>query len=227
MAAPVLELTGVTKNYGALRPLRLEHLVMSSGDQVALMGLDQPATEVLINLLTGASLPDSGEIRIFGRPTSEITDSTDWLAMLDRFGIVSERAALLEPMTVIQNMAVPFSLDIEPPPPDVLRQATALATAAGLHESLWEQRVGDLDAAARMRLRLGRALAFEPGVLLLEHPSISLPRDQVVRFGVDVRVLAERRDIATLAITADAEFAGAVSAVALSVEAATGRLRRL
>jgi ABC-type transporter Mla maintaining outer membrane lipid asymmetry ATPase subunit MlaF len=227
MAAPVLELTSVTKNYGALRPLRVEHFVLSAGDQVALMGLDQPATEVLINLLTGASLPDTGEIRIFGRPTSEITDSTDWLATLDRFGIVSERAALLEPMTVIQNMAVPFSLDIEPPPPDVVRQATALAAAAGLHESMWEQRVGDLDAASRMRLRLGRALAFEPGVLLLEHASASLLREQVVPFGVDVRMLAERRAIATLAITADAEFAGAVSAVALAVEAATGRLRRL
>jgi len=227
MAAPVLELTSVTKNYGALRPLRVEHFVLSARDQVALMGLDQPATEVLINLLTGASLPDTGEIRIFGRPTSEITDSTDWLATLDRFGIVSERAALLEPMTVIQNMAVPFSLDIEPPPPDVVRQATALAAAAGLHESMWEQRVGELDAASRMRLRLGRALAFEPGVLLLEHASASLLREQVVPFGVDVRMLAERRAIATLAITADAEFAGAVSAVALAVEAATGRLRRL
>src|SRR5436190_1306048 len=158
MAAPVLELTGVTKAYGALRPLRLERLAMSAGDQVALMGLDQPATEVLINLLTGASLPDTGEVRIFGRSTSEITDSTDWLSTLDRFGIVSERAALLEPMTVIQNMAVPFSLEIEPPSPEVVRQATA---------------------------------------------------------------------IATLAVTADAEFAGAVSAVAFAVEAATGRLRRL
>ena len=227
MAAPVLELTGVSKNYGALRPLRIEHLVVSPGNQVALMGLDQPAAEVLINLLTGASLPDSGEVRIFGRSTSEISDSADWLATLDRFGIVSERAALLEPMTVIQNMALPFSLEIEPPPADVARKAMALATSAGLNDSMWERRVGDLDPLARMRVRLGRALAFEPAVLLLEHPSASLSREQVVSFGVDVRMLAERHAIATLAITADAEFAGAVSAVALALEPATGRLRRL
>jgi ABC-type transporter Mla maintaining outer membrane lipid asymmetry ATPase subunit MlaF len=227
MPAPVLELTGISKNYGALRPLRLERLSMSPGDQVALLGLDQPAAEVLINLLTGASLPDSGEVRIFGRSTSEIADSADWLSMLDRFGIVSERAALLEPMTVIQNMAVPFSLEIEPPPPHVVQQASALARAAGLHESTWEQRVGDLDPVSRMRLRLGRALAFDPGVLLLEHPSASLPREHVIPFGVDVRLLAERRAMAALTITADAEFAGAVSAVALALEGATGRLKRL
>jgi ABC-type transporter Mla maintaining outer membrane lipid asymmetry ATPase subunit MlaF len=227
MAAPVVELTGVTKNYGALRPLRFEHLVIAPGNQVALMGLDQPACEVLINLLTGASLPDTGDVRIFGRSTSEITDSSDWLATLDRFGIVSERAALLEPMTVIQNMALPFSLEIEPPPPEVIHKATDLAAAAGLDESTWEQRIGDLDPLSRMRVRLGRALAFNPAVLLLEHPSISLSREQVVPFGVDVRMLAERRAIATLAITADPEFAGAVSAVALALQPATGRLRRL
>ena len=226
MTAPVLELTGVTKHYGALRPLRVEQLTLSPGEQVALLGFDQPAAEVLINLLTGASLPDTGVVRVFGRSTADIADSTEWLTTLDRFGIVSERAALLEPMSVIQNMAMPFSLAIEPPPPDIVRQATALAVEAGLHESVLEQRVGDLDAASRMRVRLGRALAFNPGVLLLEHPSATLLRQDVVRFACDVRAVAERRSIATLTITADAEFAGAVSVRALVLEPSTGRLRR-
>ena len=226
MTAAVLELTGVTKHYGALRPLRVEQLTLSPGDQVALLGFDQPAAEVLINLLTGASLPDTGVVRVFGRSTADIANSTEWLTTLDRFGIVSERAALLESMSVIQNMAMPFSLEIEPPPPDIVRQATALAAEAGLHESVLEQRVGDLDAASRMRVRLGRALAFNPGVLLLEHPSATLLRQDVVRFAVDVRAVAERRSIATLTITADAEFAGAVSVRALVIEPSTGRLRR-
>jgi ABC-type transporter Mla maintaining outer membrane lipid asymmetry ATPase subunit MlaF len=226
MTPPVLELVGVSKQYGALRPLRVEELVIHPGEQVALMGLDQPAAEVLINLVTGASLPETGHVRIFGRATADITDSADWLALLDRFGIVSERAALLEPMTVLQNMAVPFSLEIEPPPPEVASKATALAAEAGLGESLLERRVGDLDAAARMRVRLGRALAFNPGLLLLEHPSATLPRHEVPRFGRDVRIVAERRSTATLTITADAELASSVSSRALILEPATGRMRK-
>lgn len=226
MTGPVLELTGVTRSYGALRPLRIEQLTLSAGDQVALLGFDQPAAEVLISLLTGASLPDTGSVRIFGRSTADITDSSDWLTTLDQFGIVSERAALLEPMTVIQNMAVPFSLEIEPPPPDIVRQATALAAEAGLTGAVLDQRVGDLDASLRMRVRLGRALAFNPGVLLLEHPSATLARQAVVPFACDVRALAERRAIVALTITADPEFAGAVSSRALVLEPSTGRLRR-
>lgn len=225
MTAPVLELTGVTKSYGALRPLRLAQFVLSPGEHVAMLGLDQPAAEVLTNLVTGASLPDAGLIRVFGRTTAEITDPDDWLTLLDRFGIVTDRAALIEPMTVVQNLAVPFSLELDPPPPDIVRQVTALALEAGLRESALEQRVGELDATSRVRVRLGRALAFNPGVLLLEHPSATLPRSEVIRFACDVRDLAERRGIPTLTITGDPEFAGAVSTLAVVLEAATGRLR--
>ena len=227
MTAPVLELSGVSKAYGALRPLRIEHLVLAPGDQVALLGLDQTAAEVLVSLVTGATLPETGQVRIFGRATSDITESSDWLTVLDRFGIVTERAALLESMTVLQNMAIPFSLDIEPPPPDVARLASALAAEAGLADALLEQRLGTLDAASRMRVRLGRALAFDPGLLLLEHPSAALARADVVPLACDVRAVAERRTLATLTITADGEFAGAVSERAYILEPATGRLKHL
>jgi ABC-type transporter Mla maintaining outer membrane lipid asymmetry ATPase subunit MlaF len=226
MSDPILHVSGVTKNYGALRPLRIDALTLAPGDQVALLGLDQPAAEVLINLLTGATLPDSGQVHVFGRSTADIADSSDWLATLDRFGIVSERAALLEPMSVIQNLAMPFSLAIEPPPPAIAVQASALAAEAGLDERLWQQRVGDLDPASRLRVRLARALALGPSVLLLEHPSAALPRTDIARFGADVRFIARQRTIATLTITADAGFARAIASATLALEPATGRLRR-
>jgi ABC-type transporter Mla maintaining outer membrane lipid asymmetry ATPase subunit MlaF len=226
MTAPLLEISAISMKYGALRPLRLEQLAIAAGDHVALVGLDQPAAEVLINLVTGASLPDTGSVRVFGRLTAEITDSADWLTTVDRFGIVSERAALLEPMSVIQNLAVPFSLEIEPPPPAIAVQAAALASEVGVPETAFERRVGDLDAAMRMRVRLGRALAFNPAVLLLEHPSATLPRHEVARFARDVRAVAARRELASLSITADLDFAASASTRTLVLDPASGRLRR-
>jgi ABC-type sulfate/molybdate transport systems ATPase subunit len=223
MTAPALELSAITKQYGALRPLRIEHLVVDAGEQVALLGFDQPAAEVLINLVTGASLPDTGHVRVFGRSTADLADSTDWLSLLDRFGIVSERAALLEPMTVIQNLAIPFGLEIEPPPPDVVRQASELAAEVGIDEASWHRRVGDLDASQRMRVRLARALALGPGVLLVEHPSASLAAHEVAPFGRKLRAVASARASAVLTITADPNYAAAASSRALRLEPATGR----
>ncbi len=226
MSTPLVEITGISMKYGALRPLRVEHLVIEAGEHVALVGLDQPAAEVLINLVTGASVPDTGTVRVFGRTTAEITDSTDWLTTVDRFGIVSERAALLEALSVVQNLAVPFSLDIEPPPPEVARQAEGLAREAGVPDAALGHRVGDLAPDLRMRVRLARALAFTPMVLLLEHPSAALPRPAVAPFAADLRALAERRGLAALSVTADLAFAAAASTRTLVLEPATGKLRR-
>jgi len=225
MTTAVLELTGITKQYGALRPLRIEHLVVDAGEQVALLGFDQPAAEVLVNLVTGASLPDTGHVRVFGRATADVTDSTDWLTMLDRFGIVSDRVALLESFTALQNLSIPFGLEIEPPPPPTVQLATALAIEVGIAEAALQQRVGDLDPTTRMRIRLARALALDPGVLLAEHPSASLPMQDVATFGRRLRAVAHARGAAVLSITADPTYAASSSSRALHLEPATGRLR--
>lgn len=227
MSSPAFELSGVTKQYGALRPLRIEQLVVDAGEQVAILGLDQPAAEVLVGLVTGASLPDTGHVRVFGRLTSDVADSQDWLTMLDRFGIVSERVALLEPFSVIQNLAIPFGLELEPPPPETVQRASALAAEVGIEAPLWNTPVGDLDHSIRMRVRLARALALEPGVLLVEHPTASLPSSDIVSFGYRLRSVAEARASAVLTITADPLYAGTASTRALQLEPATGRLKQL
>lgn len=225
MTGLLVKVLGVTKQYGALRPLRIERLEIEAGEQLAILGLDQPAAEVFINLITGASLPDAGTIRVFDRLTADITDGTEWLSTLDRFGIVSDRAALLEPLSVVQNLAVPFSLDIEPPPAGIRAQALQLAEEVRLPLHVLEQRVADLDPVSRVRVRLARALALNPTLLLLEHPSATIPRGHASELARDVRAAAERRGAATVALTVDSEFAAAVAARALTLEPSTGRLK--
>jgi ABC-type transporter Mla maintaining outer membrane lipid asymmetry ATPase subunit MlaF len=220
----VLELSGVVKDYLGLRPLRIADLRVHAGEHVALVGLDQAAAEVLVNLVTGATLPESGEIRAFGRATSAITDSADWLASVDRFGIVSERAVLLDQVSVIQNLAMPFTLEIEPPPEEVRQRAAAMAREIGIHESMWERPIAALDAIARMRLRLGRALALDPEILLLEHVSAGLTPPDAAALAADIRRVAAARRAAIVAATVDESFARAIADRVLKWQPATGQL---
>jgi ABC-type transporter Mla maintaining outer membrane lipid asymmetry ATPase subunit MlaF len=221
---PVLELTGVVKDYGALRPLRIEHLGVEAGEQVALVGLDQPAAEILVNIVTGATLPDRGAVVAFGRPTAEIASGEEWLAAADRFGIVSERAVLLDALSVVQNLAIPFSLEIEPPTPTVRERAERLAAEVGLPPDITDRRVGELAAGLRARVRLARGIALDPEVLLLEHPSAGLPRPDARPFAAIVREVGTRRRVASLTLTADLEFATAAATRVLQFDPATGRL---
>jgi len=220
----VLEFAAMSKDYRGLRPLRLANLTVAAAEQVAVLGFDQVSAEVFINLATGATLPDTGQVSVFGRPTSAIGDSADWLDTIDRFGIVSDRAVLLDQFTVIQNLAMPFTLEIEPPPADVRVRAESLAREVGLPEAAWGRAVAELNAASLARVRLGRALALDPAILLLEHISATLDRDDVQTFGADVRAIATRRGIALVAATADEVFARAVATRVLTLDPSTGRL---
>jgi len=221
----VLEIADVSKRYGALRPLRLAQLAVAAGESVAIVGLEHGAAEILVNLITGATLPDSGEVRLFGRATAAIADSTDWLATVDRFGIVSDRAVLLDQLSVVQNLAMPFTLDVEPPPDAVRQRAEALAREVGLAAAIGQAAVASIDALARTRVRLGRAIALDPQILVLEHATAALGREAAQAFGRDVRAIAARRGAAVIAATADERFAGAVAARVLVHDPATGELR--
>jgi predicted ABC-type transport system involved in lysophospholipase L1 biosynthesis ATPase subunit len=221
----VFEFTGTSKTYGGLRPLRIAELRVAAGDRVALLGFDQASAEVFVNLATGATLPDAGEVRVFGRPTAAIDDGADWLAMVDRFGIVSGRAVLLDALSVIQNLAIPFTLEIEPPPAHVRERAEGLAREVGLPEGSWDLPMAQLDAAGWLRVRFGRAIALDPGILLLEHASARLAREEVALMGATMRAVAAGRGIALVAATADERFAATVADRILTLEPATGRLR--
>jgi len=223
-AVAALELTSVAKQYGALRPLRVEQLTLAPDDRLALIGLDQPAAEVFVNLVTGASLPDVGTICVFGRSTLDIADSADWLSTLDRFGIVSDRAPLIDSLSIVQNLSMPFTLEIEPPPPDIRAQAIRLAGEAGLGPAMWNTRVGEVDAVSRVRVRIARALALNPSILLFEHTSATLPRHAIATFGRELLAIVEKRAAAAIALTMDAEFASAVGSKTLKLDVATGRV---
>ena len=221
----VLELIDVSKDYQGLRPLRIAQLTIAAGELVAIVGLDQTTAEVFVNLVTGTTLPDRGEVKVFGRGTGEISDSADWLAVVDRFGIVSERAVLLDQLTVVQNLSMPFTLEIEPPPEEIAGRAVRLAREAGVPEATWPRPVAELHARDRARVRVARALALDPAALLLEHASAGLSSDEALALGSDLQRIARRRSSAVVAVTADPGFARAVAPRALTLEAASGRLK--
>ena len=221
---PVLEMSGLSKNYQAIRPLRLQQLTVAAGESVAILGLDQASAEVFVNLATGTSLPDAGRVEVFGQTTAAIQDAAEWLRVVDRIGIVSDRAVLLDQFTITQNLAIPFTLDVEPPAPEVRARAEALAAEAGIAASDWSTAVAAVGAAGRARVRLGRALALGPELLLLEHVSAALTAEEAAAFGRDVRAVASRRRIATVAAAADEAFARRVATRVLALNAATGEL---
>lgn len=221
----VLAFHGVVKDYRGLRPLRIANLDVGARDRVALAGLDVPAAETFINLATGAGLPDAGEVRVMGEPTSAITDGEGWLASLDRFGIISHRAVLLDAASVAQNIAMSYSLAIDPIPGDIRAQVDAMAMAVGLDASAMDAPLGAAGAAAKVRTHLARALALEPRLLIFEHATLGVPREDVAGLAASIVRATEGRDLTVVALTDDAVLAKGLNGRRLKLDAATGRIK--
>ena len=221
----LVELRGVIQDYHALRPLRVRQLDLRQGQSLALVGFDLTMAEVLVNLITGASIPDTGDVRVFGRSTHEIASADEWVSTLDRFGLISERAVLVDQFTVEQNLALPLSLDIDDMSNDLRASTRALAEEVALPADLLRAPTGSLSAAMKLRLRLGRALALTPRVLLAEHPNASLGPDEAPVFAADFARIVGTRGLASLVLTADRTFAGAIADEVLTLEPATGGLK--
>lgn len=220
----VIRLTKLHKNYGALRPLRILDLTIEAGERVALGGLDGPAAEILVNLVTGATLPDQGTVHAFGASTADITNGDAWLASLDRFGIVSPRAVMLDGSTLQQNLALPFTLELDPVPPAVATQVAALAAECGIAGELLTRVSGELPAHVRARTHLARALALNPQLLVIEHPTADVDEAERPALARDFAAAIQGRSAAALVMTLDVNFAEGVAHRSLLLQPATGAL---
>jgi len=220
---PIVSLSRIESAFGGLRPLRIDALSLAPGECLAVTGVDALMAEGLVSLITGARLPDRGEVSLFGRATSAIGEADDWLASLDRIGIVSARAVLLDDLTAFQNVAMAFTLSIDRVPDAVGVEVRGLAAETGLAGGALERPLRELAPLDAARCHLARALAASPGVLILEHANV-LAAGEAPAFGRVIRQIALARGLALLVLTADEPFARVVSSRVCRFDPATGRM---
>src|SRR5215216_5230288 len=116
---PLLEIRRLVKDYQGLRPLRIRELTVAPAAIVSISGLDAIAAEMFVHLVTGATLPDEGSVTMFGQETRAIADGDAWLKSLDRIGMITSRGILIEAFSVLQNIAMSYTLDVDPIDPRI------------------------------------------------------------------------------------------------------------
>ena len=223
--APLIEMTGIRKHFGEPQPLVIRELTIRAADRVAFPDLNTGAAEILINLITGASLPDEGTVRVDGHDTRQISTDTDWLASLDRFGIVTARAVLIGALPVAANLALPLTLSIDPMSAETRAAVEALADRVGLGRDRLDAKASTLTSGEQVRVHLARALAPRPQLILLEHPTASIRDAGEQRAIGEALRHATDADTGWVALTTDRAFGRAAGATWIRIDA-DGGVRR-
>ena len=100
-----------------------------------------------------------------------------------------------------------------------------LGSEVGIDAQQLERRVADVLPLVRAPVYLARALAFEPAILVLEHPTASLSLDDAKAFAAIVSAVAARRGLTTVGLLMDEKFAKATGGRLLTWQPATGEMK--
>jgi ABC-type polar amino acid transport system ATPase subunit len=88
-----------------------------------------------------------------------------------------------------------------------------------------DTRVGEASPLLQARVRLARALALDPELLLLEHPTATLSPEDARTYAAVIKSMAARRKVTILGLTVDKKFAEHTNGRLLVWQPATGELR--
>lgn len=162
---PLLTLTKVSKSFGGVSAVRNVSLAVEAGEILGVMGPNGSGKTTLFNLVSGALVPDAGEIFLLGERTNGLPPH-----QLCRRGI-ARTFQLVRPflgMTALENVLVGLGYGREhlsgAPARD---KAVELLKSVGL-AGLSDRQANTLTVIDRKRLDLARALATSPKILLLD-----------------------------------------------------------
>jgi putative spermidine/putrescine transport system ATP-binding protein len=201
MTAPAmsLEVRRLSVLYGANRVLDRVSLNAAGGEFIALLGASGCGKTTLLRAICGFVAVASGSIAVGGRDITGLPPDKRNIAM------VFQSYALWPHMTVAQNIGYGLKLR-RVGRAEIARRVAELLAMLRL-EGLGERNVTALSGGQRQRVALGRALAVNPQILLLDEPLSNL--DARIREEVrhEIKTLQQTLGITTVHVTHDRQEA--------------------
>jgi monosaccharide-transporting ATPase len=186
----LLEVRGLSKNFGALQALQEVDFTLRAGEIHALLGENGAGKSTLVKVVTGVFERDAGIVRLGG---AEVVVRSARAALDAGIATVYQEVNLLPNLSVAQNLYLGrqptrFGLVRDA---EMRRRATALLAEFDLHIDVAAP-LGNYSVAVQHITAIARAVDLSARVLILDEPTASLDRHEVeILFSV-MRKLAAR-----------------------------------
>ena len=190
-----LKLSGIVKNFGAVRVLHGIDLTVQDGEMIVIVGASGCGKSTLLRIVAGLERSTGGTVLIDDRDVTALEPAARDIAM------VFQNYALYPHMRVFDNMAYGLrirGLDRE----DIKRRVQEAADLLGLSELL-DRRPRELSGGQRQRVAMGRAIVREPKLFLFDEPLSNLDAKLRVAMRAEIKRLQRRLGVTSLFVTHD------------------------
>jgi branched-chain amino acid transport system ATP-binding protein len=199
----LLEVSGVTVRFGGVSALTDVDLTVEEGTITGLIGPNGAGKTTLFNVICGLQLPDQGTVRFDGK---EINGLKPYQRARLGIGRTFQRLEVFGSMTVRDNIRVSAEIlrDWRGDAPDPRTIADEVMARLGLFPFAAE-RADEIPTGHARLVELGRALAVQPKVLLLDEPSSGLDEYETDELSRVIKELAAD-GLGVLLVEHDVEF---------------------
>ncbi len=159
-AALAVRLEGLHKSYGAVQAVDGIDLTIAPGEIVAVLGPNGAGKSTTTEMITGITVPDSGQVQVSGRPPRDAVQH-------GLVGVMLQAGALLHDATVRDVLRLMYGLHAHPLPMAEVIQRADLG-------GFLKMRTEKLSGGQAQRLRYALAIMADPQLLILDEPTVGM-----------------------------------------------------
>jgi phospholipid/cholesterol/gamma-HCH transport system ATP-binding protein len=196
---PIIEVEDLVVRYGERTVLDGINLEVRRGEIFVILGGSGSGKTTLIRNLVGLMRPHSGRILIKGEDFTSMSDD-DRIELRKRMGMCFQGAALLNSISVAENVALPLRehTKLEESTIEIMTTIKLELVGLGGFENYLPS---ELSGGMRKRAGIARAMAMDPEIIFYDEPSAGL--DPIVAAGIDllIRKMQETFKLSSVVVT--------------------------
>ncbi|HEY2366791.1 MAG TPA: ATP-binding cassette domain-containing protein, partial [Polyangiaceae bacterium] len=170
---PIIVLEDVKKSFGSEQVLRGITMTCRHGETTVIIGGSGAGKTTLLRLIVALEQPTSGRILVEGENIVGLSER-ELNRVRRKFGMVYQYAALLDSISVMENVAFPLVEHTKLSRKEIEERVVEKLRLLGLQPNVVHKFPAELSGGMRKRVGLARALMLEPPILVYDEPTSGL-----------------------------------------------------
>ncbi len=168
----IIEFKQVSKSFGSVRVFDGLDLTVRAGESTIIIGRSGCGKSVMLKHMVGLIRPDSGHVFVAGDDITHLSER-ELFRIRRKFGVLFQGAALLDSLTVEENVALGLVERSSYTPVEIQRIVTEKLDMVGMPGT---QNImpAELSGGMKKRVGLSRAIAMNPEIILYDEPTTGL-----------------------------------------------------